>query len=69
MPHTGLSDTQETENGNHLEAWGSALGRFASHHAVAITFVVIVLGRHVFGNEDFFIGFSADQLSPSCNPG
>ena len=40
MPHTGLSGTQETANGNHLEARGSALGRFASHHATAIAFVV-----------------------------
>jgi len=43
MPHTGQSGTQETANGNHLEARGSALGRFASHHATAITFVVLSL--------------------------
>ena len=43
MPHTGQSGTQETANGNHLEARGSALGRFASHHAIAITFIVLSL--------------------------
>ncbi|HUV66399.1 MAG TPA: efflux RND transporter permease subunit [Sedimentisphaerales bacterium] len=43
MPHTGLSDTHETANGNHLEARGSVLGQFASHHAASITFVVLSL--------------------------
>lgn len=43
MPYTGQLGTQETASGNHLEARGSALGRFASHHAIAITFVVLSL--------------------------
>jgi len=43
MPRMGLSGTEETSNQNHLEARDSALGRFASHHAIAITFVVLSL--------------------------
>jgi len=43
MLHTGLSDTHESANGNNPEARGSTLGEFASHHAVAITFVVLSL--------------------------
>jgi CzcA family heavy metal efflux pump len=43
MPHTGLSSTRDAASGNPLEARGSALGRFAGHHAAAITFVVLSL--------------------------
>ena len=43
MPHTGSSSTRDAAGGNPLEARGSALGRFAGHHAAAITFVVISL--------------------------
>lgn len=43
MPHRGLPGIDETSYMNHLEARGSALGRFTSHHATAIAFVVLAL--------------------------
>ncbi len=60
MPHTNLSDTELTSNGNHLEARGSAVGRFASHHATAITFIVLAL---CLGGS-----YSATKISSSVFP-
>jgi CzcA family heavy metal efflux pump len=43
MSRNGLSNIEDTPKHLHLEDRGSALGRFASHHAIAITFVVLSL--------------------------
>jgi len=43
MSHNGLSNIEETPKHHHLEDRGSALGRFSTHHSVAITFVVFAL--------------------------
>jgi CzcA family heavy metal efflux pump len=43
MSRNGLSNIEETPTHLHLEDRGSALGRFSTHHSVAITFVVFAL--------------------------
>jgi len=43
MSDISLSDTGETPGQSHLEARASALGRFSTHHAIAIAFVVFAL--------------------------
>jgi CzcA family heavy metal efflux pump len=43
MSRDGQSHIEETPAHHHLEDRGSALGRFSTHHSVAITFVVFAL--------------------------
>ena len=43
MPRNNQSNIEVTAGHHHLEDRGSALGRFSTHHSVAITFVVFVL--------------------------
>jgi CzcA family heavy metal efflux pump len=43
MSHNGLSNIEETPKHHYLEDRGSTLGRFSTHHSVAITFVVFAL--------------------------
>jgi CzcA family heavy metal efflux pump len=43
MSHNGPSNIEEIPTHHHLEDRGSALGRFSTHHSVAITFVVFAL--------------------------
>ena len=43
MPDINLSTTGETPGQSHLEVRASALGRFSTHHAIAIAFVVFAL--------------------------
>jgi CzcA family heavy metal efflux pump len=43
MPDSNLSDTGQSPEQQHLEARTSALGRFSTHHAIAIAFIVFAL--------------------------
>jgi CzcA family heavy metal efflux pump len=43
MPDSNLSDTGQSPGQEHLEARTSALGRFSTHHAIAIAFIVFAL--------------------------
>ena len=43
MSSNGQSNIEEIPTHHHIEDRGSALGRFATHHSVSITFVVFVL--------------------------
>jgi len=43
MPESNLSDTGQSPEQQHFETRTSALGRFSTHHAIAIAFIVFAL--------------------------
>jgi CzcA family heavy metal efflux pump len=43
MAESNISDTGQNPGQHHLEARASALGRFSTHHAIAIAFIVFAL--------------------------